>query len=169
MPDAPPAHPAAAPAEAAPHVEGTIGNAGIGIGYAIGKLAGALSGDGGIRVLALSVVACFGWVTTWAVTQMFESKSQTDALLVRTGEDRVEREKADNARREKELRDWMASEMEKQRQNFSANVSFLTKSMEGENERNRAMVFKLAGAKIDFIPGPVVATPIPKIEPDSRP
>lgn len=162
MPDAPPAQPAA---EAAPHVDGAIGNSAIGIGYAVGKLAGALSGDGGIRVLALAVVGCFGWVTTWAITQLFESKGQTDALLVRTGEDRVEREKAENARREKELRDWMASEMEKQRTGFAQNTSLLAKSMEAENDKNRAMVFKLAGAKIEFLPGQVGAIPIPKIGP----
>lgn len=130
----------------APKVDGTIGNAGVGIGWGVKQIAGSLAGDNGIRLLALAFVASVTWVATWSITRYTEMQSTTESMLVRVGEERVEREKADRGRAEKEMREWMASETEKTRQNFSANVSFLTKEFAAESERNRAMVFKLAGA-----------------------
>jgi hypothetical protein len=149
MPDASP-NPTEQPA---PKVEGPVGNGAIGIGYAIGKLAGALAGDNGLRMLAIAAVGSVTWVATWSISRYTEQQTSTDSLLIRTGEERVERERAENARRERDMREWMTSESEKQRTNFSANVSFITKEYQAESERNRAMIFKLAGAGIKVPPG----------------
>lgn len=132
--------------DAAPAVSDPVGSAAVGIGWGIGKAAAALGGDNGLRMLALAFVASVTWVASWAITRYTEMQSQTDALTIRVGEERIEREKADQARRDRELRDWMTNEQEKTRANFSQNISFITKEFAQESERNRAMVFKLAGA-----------------------
>lgn len=153
--------------EPAPKVDGAIGNSAIGIGYALAKLATALTGDGGIRLLALAAVASFTWVASYAISTYMKMETERNALMSRVGEDRIEREKADNARREKEMRDWTATEMEKQRVSFSTNLSFVTKSFAEESEKNRAMVFKLAGARIPpgQLPPDELPTAIPLIPP----
>lgn len=140
--------------EQPPKVDGPIANSAIGIGWAIGKLAASLTGDGGIRVLALAGVASITFLGYTAIDRELAKQSQTEGLMIRTGEDRVEREKADNSRREKDMRDWMAAEMDKQRVSFSANVTFITKAFADESEKNRAMVFKLAGARLPGEEGP---------------
>lgn len=133
--------------DAAPKVDGTVANAGVGIGWGVRQIALSLTGDGGIRFLAICVIASFTWVATWSVTRYTEMQTSTQSMLVRVGEERIEREKGERARAEREWREWMSGEMEKSRTSFSANISFVTKAFEAENERNRAMVFKLAGAK----------------------
>lgn len=138
----------------APKVDGPIGNSAIGIGYAIGKLATAVGGDNGIRLMALAFVGSVTWVATWSVQRYTEMQGGTDSLIIRVGEDRVEREKSDRARAEKDMRDWMSSEMEKARADYSKNLSFLTREFASENERNRAMVFKLAGTSLPAKPMP---------------
>lgn|GEM_PF-5630551 len=136
-----------------PKVEGPIANGAVGIGWAVARLATSLTGDGGIRVLALAGVASITFLGYTAIDREMAKQAQTESLMIRVGEDRVEREKSDAARRDKEQRDWMSSEMDKQRTSFSANVSYVTKAFSEESEKNRAMVFKLAGARLPGQPG----------------
>lgn len=151
MPEGTPTEPAPLPAEPFPKVDGSIGNASLGIGFAIGKIAGALAGDNGMRLLALCVVASFTWVGTWGITKYTEMQSEMNALQSRVGEDRVEREKTESARREVEYnrreveqRNWIAQEREKERQSHKDNLSYLAREFATEQEKNRAMLFKLA-------------------------
>lgn len=147
MPDSVPPPVATAP-EQAPKVDGPIANSAVGIGWAVAKLATSLTGDGGIRVLALAGAASITFLGYAAIDREMAKQAQTEGLMIRTGEDRLEREKADNSRREKDMRDWMAAEMEKQRTSFASNVAFVSKSFAEESEKNRAMIFKLAGARL---------------------
>lgn len=149
--------------DAAPKVEGHIANSAVGIGWAVAKLAASLTGDGGIRLIAVAGIASVTFMGYTAIDREMAKQAQTEGLMLRTGEDRVEREKADAGRRDKEQRDWMAAEMDKQRTSFSANVSFITKAFADESEKNRAMVFKLAGARIPDGGEQFPAVAIPKI------
>ncbi len=143
----------------APKVDGVTGGTILAAGWSLDRISGAMAGEKGIRVLALVAVGSFTWVATRAIDKYVAMQTETDAILVRSREEGVEREKADNSRREKEMRDWMSAELEKQRfassneaeRQRQANVLSTAAQVAAfalEREKDRAMVFRLAGAKM---------------------
>ncbi len=134
--------------EPTPKVDGSAGGAAVGLGYLIKSIKNAVSGGDGNRFLAMAGIASFTWVATYEIRTTSEQQREVSGLLVRVGEDRVEREKADRARNEKELQVWYAAEREKERKASQDAHRELTMAFTAEQERNRSLILKLAGVKI---------------------